>query len=132
MYCVNCGNKVDENAKFCSNCGIRVSEQKNALLTKQLRCRNCNGAMIVDEEQPVMSCPYCGSRELILENDKVTIQRIKSKAHKEIEFAKQRTYKDVELGKEEYKNKKDKLESIQFIALLIAIVLMMWMGYSFL
>lgn len=33
MYCINCGNKVDDGAKFCSNCGatVRVSSQAQPL-----------------------------------------------------------------------------------------------------
>jgi len=29
MYCTECGNKRNPNAKFCQNCGLRFSEQQN-------------------------------------------------------------------------------------------------------
>jgi len=25
-YCVNCGNKLDEEMNFCSNCGVKIGE----------------------------------------------------------------------------------------------------------
>lgn len=40
MYCINCGNKVDNNAYICVNCGVilkkdnlKVSKKKNSGLT---------------------------------------------------------------------------------------------------
>ena len=29
MFCINCGNKIDENAKFCTKCGATVSNYQN-------------------------------------------------------------------------------------------------------
>ena len=29
MFCINCGNKIDENAKFCTKCGAKVSNYQN-------------------------------------------------------------------------------------------------------
>lgn len=29
MFCTNCGNKIDENAKFCVKCGAKVSNYQN-------------------------------------------------------------------------------------------------------
>lgn len=29
MFCINCGNKIDENAKFCVKCGAKVSNYQN-------------------------------------------------------------------------------------------------------
>lgn len=29
MYCINCGNKLNDNDKFCANCGIMKDVQKN-------------------------------------------------------------------------------------------------------
>lgn len=28
MYCVNCGNKLENNAKFCTNCGTGVNKEE--------------------------------------------------------------------------------------------------------
>ena len=35
-----------------------------------------------------MVCPYCGSKELILESDEVTIERIRNATYKDIEHEK--------------------------------------------
>lgn len=60
-----------------------------------------------------MLCANCGSKELIVESDKVIAQRIKSSAYKEVEFEKQKTYREVELGKKELEIKGDKGRFIQ-------------------
>ena len=26
MYCINCGNKIDDNAYICVNCGVLVNK----------------------------------------------------------------------------------------------------------
>lgn len=31
MYCINCGNKLDNNYRFCSNCGTKIEIQKSQL-----------------------------------------------------------------------------------------------------
>lgn len=30
-FCVNCGNKLEENMSFCSNCGVKVGEVKSVV-----------------------------------------------------------------------------------------------------
>ena len=124
MYCVGCGSKIGDNAKFCSNCGEKVEQQKKALFTKQLRCENCHGAMIVDGDQPVLLFPYCGSRELILEDDKVTIQRIKSNTEKEIEFEKQRTIRDIKLEKRKIEYKENLFVGIIAAVFFLLLIIM--------
>ena len=44
--------------------------------------------MDVDPDRPIIYCQYCGSKELLNESEKVTVQRIKSKTTKEIELEK--------------------------------------------
>lgn len=65
--------------------------------TIQLRCQTCGGMMTVEDNNSVLSCPYCGSKELIRESDDVVIERIKNE-----------TYKDVELNKLQYEEQKEK------------------------
>lgn len=65
--------------------------------TIQLRCQTCGGMMTVEDNNSVLSCPYCGSKELIKESDDVTIERIKND-----------TYKDIELNKLQYEERKEK------------------------
>ena len=52
--------------------------------------------MNMDKDRLILYCAFCGSRELIIESDNVTIQRIKSK-----------TYKDIELEKLKYEERKE-------------------------
>lgn len=35
MYCLKCGNKIEEDAKFCSKCGKSVSEGQPSDLEKK-------------------------------------------------------------------------------------------------
>ena len=38
MYCINCGNMIDSNAKFCSSCGVKQEIQnlkKNNINSKK-------------------------------------------------------------------------------------------------
>ena len=83
VYCKNCGKPIPPGTKFCPECG---SKNISTPETMQLRCKSCNGVMTIQGDDRILSCPYCGSRELILESDNVTIQRIKSKTEKEIEM----------------------------------------------
>lgn len=66
------------------------------MATISLKCKECGGVLEVDADREVLSCPYCGSKELFLESDEVKIERIRSKA-----------YTDVELKKLENEEKKD-------------------------
>lgn len=45
----------------------------------KLRCEDCGGTMMIDEGREVLSCPYCGSKKVIIESDEVKIEKIKSK-----------------------------------------------------
>lgn len=116
MFCVKCGTELSQDAKFCFNCGTTVCESGSTVKKMQVRCDNCSGVMEIDKERPILLCPYCGSKELIIESDEITAQRIKSSAYKEVEFEKQKTYREVELGKRELELKGDKNS---FILLLI-------------
>lgn len=48
--------------------------------TKKLICESCGGTMEVDADKSIISCPYCGSKELIEESDEVKIAKIKADA----------------------------------------------------
>ena len=79
--------------------------------------------MEIDPDSPVLRCSVCGSNELILEGDNVTVQRIKSNAYKDVELGKQQTYKDVELGKKELEIKGDNARFKRHIVSYIIIIL---------
>lgn len=101
MFCSQCGFQLNEDAKFCSNCGEAVNIKMRNAKSRQLRCQNCDGVMNVEEDKTVLLCPYCGSKELLIENDNVKIAKIKSQTRKDIEIKKQQTHKAVELGKQQ-------------------------------
>ena len=89
---------MSEGVKFCSKCRQKVADDSPK--TIQLKCRDCGGIMTSEEENTILCCPYCGSKELIPESDDVKIERIKSQ-----------TYKDIELEKIKYMSEKEKRES---------------------
>lgn len=133
MFCVFCGTKLPDGAKYCFSCGApanRPKTAKHSVNTVQLKCKSCNGVMDVDEDRPILMCPFCGSKEIILEGDKVTIQRIKSKAYRDVELGKQQTFKEVELGKKELEIKGNNSRFIKillsFLIILIGAVLVYW------
>lgn len=139
MKCTKCGNEIDGNSKFCPECGtkIEVSQEKKTI---QLRCRSCNGVMTADEETPVLTCKFCGSKELMQESDDVKIQRIKSKTYKEVELEKMKHEERKEMRQEEKeknqaqekelkKFKKSKLSKIVLVLFFISL-LVAWNSFS--
>lgn len=46
--------------------------------------------MSVNEDASILRCPYCGAEELILEDNSVTIERIKANAYRDVELEKLR------------------------------------------
>lgn len=55
MYCPNCGQKNEEQARFCEACGTPLQEQK----PQGPVCPRCGAAI---EEAGAMFCPECGMR----------------------------------------------------------------------
>ena len=103
MFCMKCGQKLPEDAIFCSKCGSKVgrftASNTNNERIMHLKCGSCGGTMMVDVDRPILTCPYCGASDLINESDNVTIQRVKSKAYRDVQLGQQQTTKDVELAK---------------------------------
>ncbi|MCH5194505.1 MAG: hypothetical protein J1F11_11120 [Oscillospiraceae bacterium] len=98
--------------------------------TIQMRCKVCDGVMTVDENNTIMMCPYCGSKELIQESDNVIIERIKSETNKDIE-SKRLEYEERKEKRQEEKELSQKFKSgklikviiVAFIVSLIALVI---------
>ena len=129
MYCSECGIKVSDNALFCPSCGKALNEKKNHNSTKaiQFRCRDCNCVMVIEKENRMLKCPACGSTELIVESDAVTIERIKSNTQLELQKTKkdlvleiQKSNTDLEMEKLYYQEKKkDRQNKKDFKALVL-------------
>ncbi len=75
-----------------------------------MKCQSCGGVMDADEDEPVLICPFCGSKELIIESEAVTIERIRSKTFREIAAEKNKTLKEIEKSKFAYEMEKDAQE----------------------
>ena len=104
MYCPKCNKQYPDNVKFCSVCGTALSETLNAQ-TIQLRCKNCDGVMNVDSEHSVLACPFCSSKELILESDNVKIEKVRQKAYTDVELGKQQLERERMQYQREWENK---------------------------
>lgn len=87
--------------------------------TIQMRCKICDGVMTVDENNSVMMCPYCGSKELIQESDDVIIERIKNEANKDIERSKLE-YEERKEKRQEEKELSQKFKNGKLIKVIIA------------
>lgn len=90
-------------------------------LRVQLKCKSCNGVMEVDPEREILNCPYCGSRDLLVESDSVKIEKIKSQ---------------TEISKSEYKLKMKELSykkyKLELILPFIICALMIFLPILFL
>lgn len=75
MFCYNCGYKANDGDRFCKECGTILRQQKDRQTIK-LTCEDCGGVLTVDSSRTILTCPYCGSKKLIPENDEVVIARI--------------------------------------------------------
>ncbi|MBR2067274.1 MAG: hypothetical protein IJ875_03320 [Solobacterium sp.] len=42
----------------------------------KLKCIECGGTMDVDPSKKVLACPYCGSKQLMVDSDEVKIAEI--------------------------------------------------------
>lgn len=111
MFCSQCGTKLPDNSKFCCQCGTPVYGQRQSNIAR-LRCEDCNGVMEIDESREVISCPYCGSKKIVLESDGVKIEKIRSesklerkKIDREIEMI--RAKRDIKVSRNRNKREKD-------------------------
>lgn len=97
----------------------------------QLKCNSCGGTMEVCADREILKCPYCDAKDLIVQSDSVKIQKIKSDAYRDVEYKRQETYRDVELGKHAYEIDRRKLEISErkhndkiFIGLILILLVM--------
>ena len=72
--------------------------------TIHLQCRSCGGNLDVDRNQSLIFCPFCGSKELLVDSDAVAVEKIRQQT----EFKKCER-EDLQKDREEdekYKNSK--------------------------
>ena len=60
-FCTNCGQELDDEAKFCVKCGTTINKNKNAQREtvydgKIHKCPNCGERL----DSFVVVCPACG------------------------------------------------------------------------
>ena len=130
MKCEKCGTELFSSAKFCHVCGHKIPQKEKYVLTKRLECRQCGGIMDVDETRNVKVCPYCGSKELVEESDRVTMQRIKSHAWKEVQKDKEETKRSIANECEKTERIKNKTDMILFIISGIIVLCSLFMLYA--
>lgn len=124
-YCQKCGREIADNALFCAACGTKqeTAAPANPPKTIQMVCSKCNGTMTVDEKNNSMVCPYCGSKELILESDQVKVEKIRTEARKEVEFKKlEQADKALEMQAQESRAQEIKKRKLPVVALVFGII----------
>lgn len=82
MYCPNCGNKNDKGARFCSSCGNPMTQKQHQ--TARMVCNSCHGSLNIENYGEILICPYCGSKDLVIDSDVVKMHRMD--IQKEIEI----------------------------------------------
>ena len=112
MKCATCNAELNLDATFCSKCGTKVVKDEH-IKKVSLKCISCNGILTVDEDKSVLDCPYCGAKELIIDNDAVAIEKIKASTHKEIEMERMKRSDRKQLRAEENEHKQDEINQIE-------------------
>lgn len=135
MFCPKCGTQNSEGSRFCTACSQDMTaaqnnqQPANELKKIQLRCKACGGSMEVQNGQNVLLCPYCGSKEMLVESDKVSVARIQSGAAKDLVFGvmdrvseSKRRKIEEQHRKEEQQREDAKKSAPFFIAVLIVLI----------
>ena len=99
MKCIKCGVEISDNCKFCPECGAS-QEISSRFNTYRMKCLNCGGILELEQNRAVLSCPYCGTKELIPENDTVRIERIKANTYRDIELEKINLERETRISSE--------------------------------
>ncbi len=74
--CSKCQSDIPDDAKTCPKCGETLTDTVNGDKIS-LKCSECGGVLTVDKDKEILSCPYCGSKELLRSSDAVAVEKIK-------------------------------------------------------
>lgn len=91
----------------------------NTIQAVQFRCKSCNNVLHISADSPVLSCPCCGSSELIIENDSITIERIKSQTT----LQQQQAANQLEINKLHVKERTENLKTTVNYKAMVAFLL---------
>ena len=100
--CKKCGAEIPDNVKFCPECEAESSGTSvNGRIV--MKCQQCSGTLTIDKEGDILVCPYCGSKELLLDSENVAVEKIKQQT----EFKKweREDQKEQQKKKEEQEHK---------------------------
>lgn len=129
MFCMKCGAKLPDGAQFCMSCGTAISgNTESNVKMVHLKCRECNGVMEVDPNTNTLVCPFCESKDVIIESDNVKIEQIKSDAYKTVELSKQQHEMDKIVLEEKQKNKSSWKFMLQMGSLLLGYIFIMFIA----
>ena len=137
MFCPKCGAQNPDGSRFCTACGQDMTapqenrQPSNEPKKIQLRCKACGGSMEVQNGQNVLLCPYCGSKEMIVESDKVSVARIHSGAAKDLVFGvidrveESKRQKIEEQRRKEEQQREDAKKSAPFFIAVLAVLIIL-------
>ena len=83
--------------------------------TIHLQCKSCGGNLDIDRNQSLIFCPFCGSRELLIDSDAVAVEKIQQQT----EFKK---WEREDLQQQREENEKYKNSKAGNVALVFAII----------
>ena len=129
VFCYKCGQKLIDGANFCAFCGASMQNRslnngnKSVYGVIQLRCNNCGGTLTGNANSPILNCPFCHSTEMIVESEKVAMQRIKSNENLTIALDKTNTARQMANDKRDFEREKRNTLSIKGkITLVVALI----------
>ena len=103
------------------------------MTTMRLICQHCNGEMEYDKDNPVIYCPYCGNKLLIVESDNVKINLIQNETKKAMQISEYNHEINMEIlkyGIEANKNREESKDTILTVlvglGLIIGVVLIVF------
>ena len=78
MFCNQCGKQNPDNSRFCNQCGYSFINRGNSGNSRVSSiCSKCGATMTIDIQTQEFTCPHCGAKDVILESDKVKIERMR-------------------------------------------------------